>query len=252
MLDGRGEFAGGEGVKAAETRVELSGGDAALAIEPPEKIGGGTFAFEGIAFEAAGDQVAIRIAAAFGEGHDVVKALDARVGAAQTIEAVTSFAEVDGLAQGAGLEEVELFEVYRGVGGARWIADRDCVRHGGQAGTNGANLVGQAHGDDVAGFATVNEAERTDDDQAAHRFADGAGADADAASEPGNREAELELPFEAGVAEQMAIDGAVGDGEAQTGEENVFELFPEKSGVEFFGFHGGILEESFEFLVLSC
>jgi len=43
-LDGRGEFAGGEGVEAADTRVELCGGDAALAVEPAEKIGSGTLA----------------------------------------------------------------------------------------------------------------------------------------------------------------------------------------------------------------
>jgi hypothetical protein len=118
VLDGRGELAGGEGVEGAEAGVELGGGQAALAVEPAEKIGGGTLAFEGIAFEAGGDQVAIGVVAGLGAGHDVVEALDAGVGAAQTIKALAAFAEVDGLAQGAGLEEVEGFE----VGGCRAVA----------------------------------------------------------------------------------------------------------------------------------
>ena len=62
MEDGRGELAGGEGVEGAETGVEFGGGDAALAVEPAEKMGGGTLPFEGIAFEAGGNQVAVGVA----------------------------------------------------------------------------------------------------------------------------------------------------------------------------------------------
>ena len=72
VLDGRGELAGGEGVEGAETGVELGGGDAALAVEPAEEMGGGTFAFEGIAFEAGGNQVAIGVAPGADAGHYVV------------------------------------------------------------------------------------------------------------------------------------------------------------------------------------
>jgi len=64
VVDGRGELAGSEGVEGAETGVEFGGGDAALAVEPAEEMGGGTLAFEGIAFEAGGDQVAIGVAPA--------------------------------------------------------------------------------------------------------------------------------------------------------------------------------------------
>ena len=105
VVDGRGEFAGSEGVEGAETGVELRGGQAALAVEPAEKIGGGTLSFERIAFEAGGNQVAIGVVSGPGAGHDVVEALDARVGAAQTIKTMAAFAEVDGLAEGTGLEE---------------------------------------------------------------------------------------------------------------------------------------------------
>jgi len=239
VVDGRGELAGSEGVQGAETGVELCGGDAAFAVEPAEKIGGGTLSFERIAFEAGGNnQVAIAVAPRLGAGHDVVEALDARVGAAQTIETMAAFAEVDGLAQGAGLEEVEVFQVggLRGAGGA---ADGDGGRHGGQAGAKAANLIGQAHANDVAGFAATDEAEGTEDDEAADRFTHGAGADTDAAGEPGHGEAELELAFEAAVADEMRIDGAVGDGQAQPREEKVLELYPKMLEIQFFAFHGG-------------
>jgi hypothetical protein len=130
--DGREELAGSEGVEGAETGVKLRGGQATLAVEPAEKIGGGTLAFERIAFEARGNQVAIGVASRPGAGYDVVEALDAGVGAAQTIKTMAAFAEVDGLAKGAGLEEVECFQVgrLRLVGRA---ADGHGARHGGQA-----------------------------------------------------------------------------------------------------------------------
>jgi hypothetical protein len=130
--DGRGELAGGEGVEGAEAVVEFGGGQAALAVEPAEKIGGGTLAFERIAFEAAGNQVAIGVVPRFDAGHDVVEALDARVGEAQTIKTMAAFAEMDGLAQGAGLEEVEVFE----IGGLRLAGD--------PAGGDGACIGGEA------------------------------------------------------------------------------------------------------------
>jgi hypothetical protein len=241
--DGRGELAGSEGVEGAETGVELGGGDAALAVEPAEEIGGGTFAFERIAFEAGGNQVAIRVVPRLDAGHDVIEALDAGVGAAQTIKTMAAFAEVDGLAQGARLEEVELFQVggLRLAGGA---ADGDGSRLGGQAGAKAANLIWQEHVNDVAGFAATDEAEGTEDDEAADGFTHGAGADADAAGEPGHGEVELEPAFETGVADEMRIDGAVGDGQAQPREEKVLELYPKMLEIQFLAYHGRSLKRS--------
>jgi hypothetical protein len=154
-LDGRGELAGGESVEGAETGVEFGGGEGALTVEPAEKIGGGTPAFERIAFETRGNQVAIGVAPGPDAGHDVVEALDARVGAAQTIEAMAAFAEVDGLAEGAGLEEVEVFQV-----GGLWLAGAaaDGASRRGQAGAKAANLIRQEHVNHVAGFAATDEA----------------------------------------------------------------------------------------------
>src|SRR5260370_310100 len=128
----------------------------------------------------------------------------------------------------------------RGVSsGAGRAGEGDRARHGGQAGAKAANLIGQEHADDVAGFAATDEAERTEDDEATDRFTHGAGADADAAGKPGHGEAELELAFETAVAEEMRIDGAVGDGQAQAREEKVLELYPKMLDIQFFAFHGG-------------
>jgi hypothetical protein len=67
-VNGRGELAGGESVEGAETGVEVGEGEATLAVEPAKKIGGGTLAFERIAFEAGGNQVAIGVAPGAGVG----------------------------------------------------------------------------------------------------------------------------------------------------------------------------------------
>jgi hypothetical protein len=237
-LDGRGELAGGEGVEGAETGVEFGGGDATFTVEPAEEMGGGTLAFERIAFEAGGNQVAIGVAPGADAGHDVVEALDAGVGAAQTIKTMTAFAEVDGLAQGAGLEEVEILQT-GGLRLAAGAADGEGARHGGQAGTKAANLIGQEHVNDVAGFAATDEAESAEGDEAADGFAHGAGADADAAGKPGHGEMELEPAFETAVADEMRIDGAVGDGQAQLRVEKVLELYPKMLKIQFFAVHGG-------------
>jgi hypothetical protein len=62
--------------------------------------------------------------------------------------------------------------------------------------------------------------------------------EADTAGEAGNGKAEAGAAFEAAVAQEVRIDGALDDGEAQTGDEKIFELFPEVFGVGFFVFHG--------------
>jgi hypothetical protein len=117
--------------------------------------------------------------------------------------------------------------------------------HGRQAGTEAANLIGQEDANDVAGFAATHEAEDTEDDEAADGFTDGARADADAAGEPGHGEVELVPAFETAVANEMRIDGAVGDGEMEAREEEVLALYPKMLEIQFFAFHGGSLKRVF-------
>ena len=249
MVDWGREFAGEEGVEGTEAGVKFGGGEAAVAIERAEKVGGGTLAFFGIALEAAGNQVAVGIAAGLDARLDVVEALGGRVRAAQAVKTVAAFAEMDGLAQGASFEEVQFFEVE----GRERIGERIQIGREGSgcgivrgdfAGTRGGDFVGQAHFEDVASFAALDEAERAEDGEAADGeaadgFAHGAGADAaESASDPGHGAVELKPAFEARVAEEIEIDGAVHDGEAQARVENVSELDAEMLEVEFVWFHG--------------
>jgi hypothetical protein len=97
----------------------------------------------------------------------------------------------------------------------------------------------------VAGFAATDQAEHTEDDEAADGFTHGAGTDADAAGEPGHGEMELVPAFETAVADEMRIDGAVGDGEMEAREEEVLALYPKLFEIQFFAFHGGSLKEVF-------
>jgi hypothetical protein len=75
-------------------------------------------------------------------------------------------------------------------------------------------------------------------DQTAHSPTGGVGGEASTAGEPGNGEAEPCPSFETAVPEEMRIDGAVRDGQAQLGNEKILELFPDLCGVGFFVFHG--------------
>ena len=72
---GRRELAGGEGVEGAEAAGEFASSQLALAEERAEKIFGAAWAFLGVAFPAAGDEVAIRIAARVRAWDDVVDTL---------------------------------------------------------------------------------------------------------------------------------------------------------------------------------
>ena len=222
----RRELAGGEGVQGPEALGKLEGGQAAVAIELAEKVLRRLFPFLRIAFETAGDEVFVGIAPQLDAWHDVVEALNAAGGPAQTIKASASLARMDDLAEGFALQEIGLLEV--GGAGQR--------RKGGFAGPG--NLLGQAHLDHVTGFAAFDQAENALVEETAHRLTRGSDGEASTPGEPGNGKAEAELPFEAGMAQEMRIDRAVDDGEAEARDEIVFQVFPELFGVGFFVFHG--------------
>lgn len=84
-----------------------------LAVELAEKIGGGLMTFARIALEAAGNQVAIGIAALAELGYDVVEATGARPDAVETVEADAAVASLNGFAKKLGGEEVELLNIVR-------------------------------------------------------------------------------------------------------------------------------------------
>src|SRR5882724_10196850 len=102
LREGRAEFAGGEGVEGAEAGGEFGGSQAAVAIEAAEKIVGRLLSLLRVAFHAAGDEVAVGIAAQPRLRHHVVQAIHRRRGAAQTVGASAALAGVNDLAQRLG------------------------------------------------------------------------------------------------------------------------------------------------------
>lgn len=144
------ELAGGEVVQGAEAFVEFGGGEAAVAVEGAEIVRGGTLFLCGVALHAAGDQVAIGIAAELDARDDVVEALHADGDAAQAIETLAAFSGVDGLAEGAGLHEVQFLEVGRAAHAAQGKAGGHC------GAAKAANFLGQARLDEMAGFGALD------------------------------------------------------------------------------------------------
>ena len=74
---GRGEkgaeLAGSERVQGAKAGVEFAGGQAALAKKAAQKIFGGRFSLLRVAFDAAGNEIAVGIAASAGARDDMVE-----------------------------------------------------------------------------------------------------------------------------------------------------------------------------------
>ncbi len=100
-----------------------------------------------------------------------------------------------------------------------------------------ANLLGQAHLEQVAGLPPFHNTQSALRHEAAHGTARSRAAEASSVGDPGNRKAEAEPPFQAAVPQEMRIDGAVDHGKAQARHEIVFQVFPELFGVRFFVFH---------------
>jgi hypothetical protein len=220
------EFAGGQIGQGADAAVEFGIGEAALAIEPAEEVFGGLLAFVAIALEADRDQVAIGVAAGLGARDDMVQAADGDGKAAQAIKTVTALAQVDGHTEGFGLHEVEILDA-GGASDSRWFGSIRGIEGG------GADFIGHTDFDHVAGLIASEQAKGAMLNEAAYCEAYRGGGDASGAAERSNGEAQSELAFEAAVAEQMRIDGALENGEAETGNDQVFQLFPEAFGIGF-------------------
>jgi len=45
---------------------------------------------------------------------------------------------------------------------------------------------------------------------------------------------QAELAYDEGMAQEIGVDGAVPDGQAETRRENIFKLHPEEFGVQLF------------------
>jgi len=227
------EFAGGEGVEGVEAGGEFGGVEAAVAKEAAEKIGGRGIAFVRVAVEAAGDEVAIGMAAGVGLGDNVVQAADGGSETTQAIKTEAALAGMEGFAESRVLQEIEVLE----MGVAR--QGDGVFAFGGNAGKREfGDFAGKANLNDMAGLGALEETQSALGGQAANGLAGGLRGDARAASQPSDREAQLDTTFETTVAKEVRVHGAIHDREAEGGDENVFQLLPEKCGVESFVVHG--------------
>jgi hypothetical protein len=227
----RQELPSGEGIQRSKALGEFGVAQAALAVEPAEKIASRAIAFLGVALETAGDQVAVGIASQEDARDDMVDTATRRRNSAQAIKATATFARMDGLAKRLIFHEIH----FVGVNRAR---EAQLVASSARVEFRGVNLVGEKHLDDVAGFAAFDQAQGASGDEASHSGARRAIAKASAAGEPSHGKAESELAFQARVAQEMRVDGAVNDRQAQPRNEHVFQLFPEEFSVGLFVFHG--------------
>src|SRR5579859_2891222 len=151
----RRELAGGQGVQGAEACGEFDGSQAALAIEPAEEIASGPLTFLRVAFDAAGDEVAVGIAPQLDTRHDMVEALERRGKPAQTVKAEATLAGVDGHAKCPGSQEIGVLEI---DGASLSVRRAGGVARPGAIEAGGVNLLGQAHLDQVTGLAAFDQA----------------------------------------------------------------------------------------------
>jgi hypothetical protein len=218
------ELAGGEVFQGAEAAGKFVGGQAALAAEGAQKIFSGGFAFLRVATGAAGNEVAVRILASAGLRDDMVETAGAWGELGQAIETEAAVAHMNGLAAGFRQEEIRLLEA-GGAGPTGEARRHRSIRRG------GVNFVGQEEFNDVASAGAFDEAQSALFDESAHGLTSGSSREANAAGEPENRKTELELAFEARVAQEMVINDALYEIEAEPGDEIIFDLFQDESGV---------------------
>jgi len=227
------ELAGGQLFQRAEAAVQFGSRQAALTVENAQKIRGGHVAFKGIAFDAAGNQVAVGIASKARARHDMVKAADVGRSAAKAVKAGAAIAIVDGLAKRPSAHEIGGLE----CGGG---AICDGAQSGGRTigFTNRTGVFGQAHFHEMAGFASFQQAQSAQLIEAAYGLAHRAIGDTQIVGHEHHREVQATLPDNKRMAQEIGIDGAVPNGQAETRHKNIFKLDPEELRVEFFVWHG--------------
>src|SRR5207245_7335560 len=107
------QLAGRQRLHSAKACAEFLGRQAPLAVQSAQKICGRVIPLLRIAVQATGNHVAVRIAPRRREWHHVVQAMGSAGDPAQAIKAQATLARVDGLAQRARSQEIELVHVGR-------------------------------------------------------------------------------------------------------------------------------------------
>src|SRR5580704_321563 len=93
------ELAGAEGFEGTEAGGECPGRETAFAEKAAQEVCGRLVCFACVAFDTAGDEVAIGVAAGMHLRDDMVEALGASFQAAVAVEASVALTGIDGAAQ---------------------------------------------------------------------------------------------------------------------------------------------------------
>ncbi len=167
----------------------------------------------------------------------MVKAADVGRSAAKAVKAGAAIAIVNGLAERPGAHEIGGLEF---GGGAIFAGSCGGGQGGGRAivFAKRADMLRQAHFDEMAGFAAFEQAQSAQLIEAAYGLAHRAIGETQSVGYGHHREVQATLADEKRMAQEIGVDRAVPNGEAETRDENVFKLDPEEFGVEFFVWHG--------------
>src|SRR4029077_17516119 len=154
------------------------------AIEAAQKILGGGFSLLGIAFDAAGNEIAVGIAASAGKRDDMIEDSPAHGEAPHAIKALAALAHMNGLAATAHLQEIHLLEV---------VGAEPPGEAGGHSafGRRGVYLLRQKDFGQVASLGAVDQAQGALGIETAHGLASGLVREVNTAGEAGNRKTEL-------------------------------------------------------------
>jgi hypothetical protein len=140
------------------------------------------------------------------------------------VKAAAAFAIVNGFAQRPGFQEIRGFErrgsrLPGGAGGAIF------------APAHRPDLLGQPHLHHMSGLAAFQHPQSPHLIEPPHRLAHRSDGKTQSAGQGHNRKLQTELAYHEGMAQEIGVDGAVLDRQAETRGENIFKLHPEEFGV---------------------
>src|SRR5260370_1473650 len=196
------ELVCGEIFQGAKASVEFGGREAPQAVERTQKIPGWPVALARVAFETAGNQVAVGIASEAHAWHNVVEAVHVSGSAAETVKARAAFTIVNGFAGRPGFQESGGLE-----GGGRRLpaGPRGAI----SARAERSDLLGQAHLRKMAGLAAFEHAQNPQLVEPAHRIARRSNGETQSARQGHDRKLQAELADDEGMAQQIRVDGSL-------------------------------------------
>jgi hypothetical protein len=222
------EFATSKGFEDAAAVGELGRVQASLTEEFAQQIPGVAIRFLGITIRAAGDEIAVGVAAVFDARDDVVEGERARAQKTQAIKTTVPFPAKNGSAVIPAVQKVHGFQ--------------ESVRTNWRLAAAGGDFGGHKHIDDVSCTAALDDAQNALDGEAADRFARGKRRGEDAASEPVHGKMDAAASLQAAVAKQVRVNNVFEWAETQARDDEVFHLLPDLGRIQFLFLHGLLRE----------